>query len=95
MKKINILLVLLLVISSQLYAEPPNQWVMCSSCHGPSGEGGVGPKLQGESAEEIRSDLKDYKAGKVKGPLSSLMFPMVSDLTEADIDALAKYIETL
>jgi cytochrome c553 len=93
MKRIKVLLFSFFIFSSYAYAEVPDQWVLCSSCHGPSGEGGSGPKLQGKGFNEIKSDLEGYRSGKIKGPQSSLMFAIVGGLEEKDIEALAKYIE--
>ncbi|HJM15364.1 MAG TPA: c-type cytochrome [SAR86 cluster bacterium] len=95
MKRITSILFSFLIFSSYLHTEIPDQWVLCSSCHGSSGEGGSGPKLQGKSFNEIKSDLEGYRSGKIKGPQSFLMFAMVGNLDEQDIEALAKYVETL
>ncbi len=64
----------------------------CVGCHGPHGGGGVGPKLAGQSANEIMAKLHAYKAGKQRGPQTAMMAPMAQGLSDADIEAVAHYI---
>lgn len=69
---------------------------VCSVCHGQRAEGmGNYPRLAGQSRDEIRSKLLDYRAGKQMGPLTAIMAATAKDLTDADIDALSAYIATL
>ena len=67
----------------------------CVGCHGANAEGGVGPKLAGQTAADIVSKLNDYKAGKQRGPMTSMMAPMASGLSEADIANIAAYTTSL
>ena len=67
----------------------------CVGCHGSAAEGGVGPKLAGQSAADIVSKLNDYKAGKQRGPMTSMMAPMASGLSDADVANIAAYTSTL
>ncbi|SIO03265.1 Cytochrome c553 [Sulfurivirga caldicuralii] len=67
----------------------------CVGCHGANGEGGVGPKLAGQSAEDTAAKLHKYKAGEQVGPMTSMMAPMAAGLSDADIDNIAAYIATL
>ncbi len=67
----------------------------CVGCHGANGEGGVGPKLAGQSAKEIAEKLHEYKAGKQRGPMTSMMAPMAQGLSDQDIENIAAYIATL
>ncbi len=67
----------------------------CAGCHGANGEGGVGPKLAGQSADAIKTKLHKYKAGEQVGPMTSMMAPMAAGLSDADIDNLAAFIATL
>ena len=64
----------------------------CVGCHGPSGGGGVGPRLAGQSADALIQKLKDYKAGKQLGPQTAMMAPIAQGLSDADIEAVANYI---
>ncbi|MDG6772817.1 c-type cytochrome [Thiomicrorhabdus sp. ZW0627] len=67
----------------------------CVGCHGPNGEGGVGPKLAGQSKADIASKLAKYKAGEQMGAMTAMMAPMASGLSDDDIQAVADYISTL
>jgi len=64
----------------------------CAACHGPQGQGGIGPKLQGQSADDIIGKLLKYKAGKQVGPQSMLMWGTAKGLTEGQIGAIGVYI---
>ena len=64
----------------------------CAACHGPQGQGGLGPKLQGQTADEIISKLLAYKAGEQVGPQSMMMWPTAKQLTEGQIGAIGVYI---
>ena len=67
----------------------------CVGCHGAAGEGGVGPKLAGQSAADIADKLKKYKAGEQVGPMTSMMAPMAAGLSDADIANIAAYTSSL
>ena len=64
----------------------------CAACHGPQGQGGLGPKLQGQSADEIISKLLAYKNKEVVGPQSAMMWPTAGMLSEGDIGMIGVYI---
>lgn len=70
-------------------------YAMCVGCHGAVGEGGVGPRLSHLSEEQIVKDLQLYKSGKEKGPMSAMMIPNAQQLPDAEITAVAEYIQTL
>lgn len=71
-------------------------YASCAGCHGGAGEGGVvGPKLAGAKAEATIDKLKKYRAGEQIGPMSAMMIPNASSLTDADIDNIAAYIASL
>jgi len=61
----------------------------CSSCHGVNGEGIIGPKLIGKSAEEIYSALIDFKSGKRK---NYVMYGLLSKMDEAQMKVLSDEI---
>ncbi|WP_024850913.1 c-type cytochrome [Hydrogenovibrio kuenenii] len=67
-------------------------YATCSACHGDHGQGGVGPKLQGQSKETIIKKLIDFKAGKQAGPMSAMMIPNAQQLSDEDIKVVAAYI---
>lgn len=64
----------------------------CVGCHGAAGEGGVGPKLSGQTAAEIADKLNKYKAGEQIGPMTAMMAPMAQGLSADDVTAVADYI---
>ncbi|WP_006461048.1 c-type cytochrome [Thiomicrospira aerophila] len=66
----------------------------CMGCHGMTGGGGVGPKLQGQSRDDIITKMNAYRAGEQVGPMTAMMAPMATNLNDAEIEALADYIVT-
>ena len=69
-------------------------YAMCVGCHGAAGEGGVGPKLQGQTVADLAQKLQIYKAGKEIGPMSSMMIPNATQLSDQDITLVSEYIAT-
>lgn len=71
----------------------------CTSCHGedaktPMQEGY--PKLAGQNADYVFQQLKDIKAGaRANGLVPDTMQPIVADIAEPDLRALADYIGSL
>lgn len=74
------------------FAEIRTTMNTCAACHGPQGQGGLGPKLQGQSADDIISKLLAYKAGEQVGPQSMMMWPTAKQLTEGQIGLIGVYI---
>ena len=68
---------------------------ICSACHGGNGEGGIGPKLQGQPDSDIVMKLNAYRAGEERGAQSAMMWPVAKSMADADINNLAAYISTL
>lgn len=66
-------------------------YATCVGCHGAAGEGGVGPKLAGQSAADVAAKLNAYKAGEQVGPMTSMMAPMAAGLSDSDIANIAAY----
>jgi mono/diheme cytochrome c family protein len=60
----------------------------CAACHGPSGEGGIGPALVGTSLSA--GDIASFVQGG-----SSAMHSLVSSLSADDVAAVADFILTL
>jgi len=70
----------------------------CSSCHGANAEKkalGKSKVIQGWSEDKTVAALKGYKDGSYGGAMKGVMKGQVSKLSDADIDALAKYIASL
>lgn len=74
------------------YKEIRPVWKTCAACHGPQGQGGIGPKLAGQSADDIISKLLQYKAGETVGPQSMLMWGTAQKLTDGQIGTIGVYI---
>ncbi|QKI90323.1 c-type cytochrome [Thiomicrorhabdus xiamenensis] len=70
-------------------------YATCVGCHGAQGEGGVGPKLAGQAVDAVVDKLQRYKAGEQIGPLTGMMAPMASGLSDADMQAVAEYVNQL
>lgn len=61
----------------------------CSSCHGNTGGGIIGPKLRGRSKEYILKNLKEFKSGKRK---NYVMYGLLGNLSDKQLDDLATEI---
>ena len=71
------------------------KYTSCAACHGAQGQGGVGPKLQGQKAEVIVKKLTAYKNKQKVGAQSELMWGMAGTLSADDIKNIAAYTATL
>ena len=80
-----------LVAGAQVSA--PEKAATCVACHGEGGAKPIAPTypvLAGQYASYLEQALKDYRAGVRKNPV---MMPQAAALSDADIEALAKYYE--
>lgn len=71
----------------------------CAACHGPVGQGNPAvpyPRIGGQNADYIATQLKAYKDGSrgSKGP-GQIMQMIASKLTDKEINALASYVSGL
>jgi len=66
----------------------------CMGCHGAGGKSTVPtyPSLAGKNADFIRKNLTDFRSGARK---NQTMLTMASRLSDADIENLAIYIDSL
>ena len=72
--------------------------VACMSCHGPDGAGNPAakyPALSGQHAEYIVSTLKAFKSETRANDEKSIMRIIAGDMTNAEIEAVANYIQGL
>lgn len=72
----------------------------CASCHGPDAKGnGAFPRLAGQSHEYIQNTLKTWDKIRGRDPAkpdtSAIMQPIAHGLTEAQIAAVAAYLDYL
>lgn len=61
----------------------------CSSCHGVGGEGIIGPKLIGQTKEQIRQKLLDYKNGVKQ---NYVMMGLLANMSSDDIEEYSQEI---
>jgi cytochrome c553 len=97
MKAIILATLVFLSVSAQAQdaVKGREKFVSCTACHGANGQGGVGPKLQGQKAEVIVQKLTTYKNKGQIGPQSQLMWSMAGALSADDIKNIAAYTATL
>lgn len=67
----------------------------CIACHGGGGEGGIGPQLAGQAADDIVAKLTAYRAGEQRGAQSAMMWPVAKPMTDTDISNIAAYVTSL
>jgi mono/diheme cytochrome c family protein len=63
----------------------------CSACHGASGEGGVGPKLQGEKSRKNVAAIEK----QIMNPAPPMPKLYPSPLSKSDVADLAAFVSTL
>lgn len=70
----------------------------CSACHGPTGSGNPlsnFPSLSGQGAAYVVKALKDFRSGTRNNDAAGMMRDVASRLTDAEIDAVAQYVQGL
>jgi len=70
----------------------------CAACHGPNGHGNPGanmPWIAGQHATYIANQLRLYAAGERKTDKDQMMRNIASQMSEAEIAAVASYIQGL
>jgi cytochrome c553 len=70
----------------------------CMACHGPAGAGNPAatyPALSGQHAPYTAAQLKAFKAEQRANDTGAVMRTISSKLTNADIDAVAGYLQGL
>jgi cytochrome c553 len=69
--------------------------VACSLCHGPDLRGmGEVPPITGRTATYMFRQLNDIQSGARNGVAVAFMMPVVANLTQSDMIALAAYLES-
>jgi len=99
MKTINKVLLGLAIVGSLTAASASGAdiYKKCAGCHGAKAEKkalGKSAVIQGWEASKTIAALKGYKAGTYGGPMKGLMKGQVAALSDEQIEAVAKYIET-
>jgi cytochrome subunit of sulfide dehydrogenase len=68
----------------------------CMNCHGPDGKSpGDIPSIAGKSEDYIKNAMIDFRDGKRTGASATVMPRFAKGLSDAEIDAVSKYIATL
>jgi len=99
MKTLNKVILGLTLIGSltTLAADGADLYKKCAGCHGQNAEKKALSKSQvikGWEANKTIAALKGYKDGTYGGTMKALMKGQVASLKDAEIEAIAKYIET-
>jgi len=74
------------------------KFVQCAPCHGADGRSTVVPqypKIGGQSAAYVVIALRAYREGRRLGTFAAMMSEVAKPLSDADIDNLAAYVESL
>jgi cytochrome c553 len=80
-------------IADDRFEDIRKPWVQCAACHGPQGQGGIGPMLADKSADEIINKLSAYKRGETVGAQSALMWPQAKALTDGQIGTIGVFVQ--
>lgn len=70
----------------------------CAACHGPEGKGNAGanfPRLGGQHAQYIETQLQNFRQGKRKNSSGEMMENISHRLSDEEIKAVSSYIEGL
>ena len=67
-------------------------WGSCMGCHGDKGQGGLGPKVSGQTYDYIFDRLTTYKNRGTVGKQSNMMWSQASALSDQQIVDVSKYI---
>ena len=70
----------------------------CIACHGPKGTGNAQagfPSISGQHAAYTIQQLQDFKEGKRKNDLNSIMRDISARMSIEDMEAVANYIAGL
>ena len=70
----------------------------CMACHGPDGSGNPAagyPALSGQKAAYVVKQLKAFRSGERKNDAAKMMRNVALRMTDAEIEAVASYINSL
>ncbi|MFT8776449.1 MAG: c-type cytochrome [Gluconacetobacter liquefaciens] len=69
----------------------------CGGCHGPAGQGmgTFAPHLAGQSAPYLLEQLRGWHQGKDRDPMGKMMATEAHAMTDADMQAVAAYLQNL
>ncbi|MQA37872.1 c-type cytochrome [Rugamonas aquatica] len=85
--------------AQQLYAQgdPARKLPACTSCHGEGGKGtaGVGPVIGGQGQRYLEQQLHDWRSGSRNNSAGGVMNQFAAPLSDAEIEALARYVSEM
>ena len=85
--------------AQQLYAQgdPARKLPACTSCHGENGKGtaGVGPVIGGQGQRYLEQQLHDWRSGSRNNSAGGVMNQLAAPLSDAEIEALARYVSEM
>jgi len=70
----------------------------CAACHGPTGAGNAQakfPALGGQHADYVVKTLKDFRSGARANDAGQMMRSIAAKMTDAEIAAVAQYVQGL
>ncbi|MCP4993731.1 MAG: cytochrome c4 [Gammaproteobacteria bacterium] len=70
----------------------------CMACHGPTGIGNAPanfPRISGQHATYVEKALKDFRSGARSNDTNSMMQDVAGKMTDAEIKAVAQYVQGL
>ncbi len=70
----------------------------CAACHGPAGMGNPAagwPRVAGQHAQYTGDQLRRYREGNRTSDMQSIMRQVAANMTDAEIEAVASYIQGL
>lgn len=99
MRKTVVTLSLMITCSTALMADGKTLYKNCAGCHGDNGQTKalhLSKAIAGQSSTKTVKQLNAYKKGQLNAyGLGNIMKTQAETLSDSDIKALAKYIETL
>lgn len=76
--------------------DPARAIAACAGCHGPAGAGNPGAgfaSIKGQHAIYTAAQLRAFRSGERKSDSNQMMRGVAAKLSDADIDALASYLQ--
>ncbi len=70
----------------------------CAACHGPAGDGNPManfPALGGQHADYVKLQLQNFRSGARANDAGAMMRSVAQKMSDADIEAVAQYIQGL
>jgi cytochrome c553 len=79
----------------ELIAAGKKQSATCIACHNPQGNNPMWPKLEGQQADYLLQQLRQFKLGANGRRNNPIMYGIVANLTDQDLIALSEYYASM